>query len=950
MLNKVCKSFFKTANASLTIVAMLVSLVFPALTVVPQIAYADSVVLFEDGFESGDFSEWDSADSNWDVTGTDAHSGSKKTAVEGEGDEDGVLLRSQSTEGLENITLNYSYRVRKSLESGDHVYVEWSTDENFWITLADLTGLPASDDWVQSSHLILGLADQGGFQFRFRAVFDSKNDELLLDDVSLTGEGPEGRISGYKWNDLDGDGHWCNEEEYDAENCEEVEPGIEEWPMWINGSVIYTDENGYYEFAELYEGGYTVCEISSEGWSETYPPGFPEGFDVENAVGCGDEGLEPMGYDVEITDERTNYDELNFGNRQTSQEQGQIIVRKVTIPENTDQKFDFFLLDEFFDEYEDEFTLSGGEEEIFDVDEGTYTITETVPSGWDLTNIFCEYDDESVGESAPPNGETVTVEAGDMVTCTFTNTLTIGIITGYKFNDLNGDGEWYTYGNSQPNEPGIKDWTVALGRVGEPEEEGDLIPIEIIAMDLTGANGNFVIPVPEPGQYVLLEEQRVGWVPTTPSPVDSFFDIFTELDLDGEELPPFVTDSFFDVFVDLDGRVQYETNSVAVEEPWFGNFALVNITGFKWDDKNGDGVWQKENEENPGEPGLQDVSIALGRETGPAGQDGTIPIEIIAMNLTSIGGSFTISDVGPGRYKLFEENKSGWQATNPAPRIDSFFDITYDLASIAIGDPDFDLLRIGDPDFDLLRSSFFDVFVGLSGQNVNQSEAMHTIVTTIPSVPLEFGNHKLLVISEEAEAVVEQTSVTITWMTDFPGTSRVVYDTVSHPVLGSAPNYEYANSTAIFDESPKVTDHSVLVSGLTSGTTYFYRTISSASPESVGGEGSFSTGSSGGDGGSGGSSSSAGTGGGGSNNFAVGIRSNPSGGSTDGEVLGASAGSESEVLDAVIINNQIVILKARIEELKNKAIPLINALIIKLSAKLETLKADLALLIAGQSE
>jgi hypothetical protein len=106
---------------------------------------------------------------------------------------------------------------------------------------------------------------------------------------------------------------------------------------------------------------------------------------------------------------------------------------------------------------------------------------------------------------------------------------------------------------------------------------------------------------------------------------------------------------------------------------------------------------------------------------------------------------------------------------------------------------------------------------------------------------VDFGNHKLLVISQEAAAEIEQTSVIIQWATDFPGTSRVVYDTISRLALGSAPNYGYANSTAIFDASPKVTSHIVSLRGLTPGATYYYRTISSASPESVSGERSFFT-------------------------------------------------------------------------------------------------------------
>lgn len=90
------------------------------------------------------------------------------------------------------------------------------------------------------------------------------------------------------------------------------------------------------------------------------------------------------------------------------------------------------------------------------------------------------------------------------------------------------------------------------------------------------------------------------------------------------------------------------------------------------------------------------------------------------------------------------------------------------------------------------------------------------------------------VISAETGSVLSSTRVTITWTTDDPATSRVVYDTVSHPTLGAAPNYGYANST--IEDSAKVKSHSVLVSGLSSHTTYYYRTISHGSPETVSAE------------------------------------------------------------------------------------------------------------------
>jgi len=98
------------------------------------------------------------------------------------------------------------------------------------------------------------------------------------------------------------------------------------------------------------------------------------------------------------------------------------------------------------------------------------------------------------------------------------------------------------------------------------------------------------------------------------------------------------------------------------------------------------------------------------------------------------------------------------------------------------------------------------------------------------------------VVSGETAVGVSTTSFAVAWTTDKPTTSRVVYDTVSHPVLGAAPNYGYAFSTDTFDIDPKVTSHSVFLTGLTPGKTYYFRTISSGSPTTIGEERSVKTG------------------------------------------------------------------------------------------------------------
>jgi len=91
------------------------------------------------------------------------------------------------------------------------------------------------------------------------------------------------------------------------------------------------------------------------------------------------------------------------------------------------------------------------------------------------------------------------------------------------------------------------------------------------------------------------------------------------------------------------------------------------------------------------------------------------------------------------------------------------------------------------------------------------------------------------VISSQNAIGVTGGNIVVTWTTDRPTTSRVVYDTVSHPDLGTGDNYGYAFSTA--EDTNKVTSHSVTITGLGTGVIYYYRVISHGSPTAIGGEG-----------------------------------------------------------------------------------------------------------------
>ncbi|MFA6416192.1 MAG: PKD domain-containing protein [Candidatus Paceibacterota bacterium] len=75
---------------------------------------------------------------------------------------------------------------------------------------------------------------------------------------------------------------------------------------------------------------------------------------------------------------------------------------------------------------------------------------------------------------------------------------------------------------------------------------------------------------------------------------------------------------------------------------------------------------------------------------------------------------------------------------------------------------------------------------------------------------------------------VTTSSAIVRWTTNRAADSRVIYDTVSHPSITGAtsPNYGYANSTGTSDNTTKVTEHAVTVSGLAASTHYYFRVIS----------------------------------------------------------------------------------------------------------------------------
>ena len=120
---------------------------------------------------------------------------------------------------------------------------------------------------------------------------------------------------------------------------------------------------------------------------------------------------------------------------------------------------------------------------------GNYTLNETVQSGWELFT--------------PATGflwGNVTVGSVNVTNLNFTNRDLLGNISGYKWNDLNGNGML------DPGEPGVPGWTIGL----------DNSTVPYYAINITDQNGNFSFKNVPAGYYTLNETMEPCWRNTTP--------------------------------------------------------------------------------------------------------------------------------------------------------------------------------------------------------------------------------------------------------------------------------------------------------------------------------------------------------------------------------------------------------------------------------------------------
>ena len=420
-------------------------------------------------------------------------------------------------------------------------------------------------------------------------------------DVDITSGSDETRvflnalyrtISGFKYNDLNGNG------------LRDVgEPGLGGWTIYIDyppygldgGDVLTTtDGNGYYEFANLVPDTYRIAEDLKPGWVQTTPS---------------------LGYH----DADVHFDVTSTGNDFGNQMRGSITIVKDANPDSSqdftfnspDQLGTFSLDDDADNTLSNQITFS-------DLGSNNYTISEQGVTGWDLTNIQCDGDDNpdiNIQEGA------VIVHLdrpGEDISCTFTNTRDTGSMVVHKIIDVDGN----VLTTSDQSDGGSWEVTVT-GNGGDTNGATSLS---------TGSDGLATFNSLKTGYYNVSETEQDGF-----SLVGATCDTGSP---DGGTV--------YNVAVSKDTPTQCT----------FINTPNGTVHGFKWNDANTDDV------RDLGEDLLGNWTINIYKSNG-GGYNLVGSTQTDSDQASPHFGWYWFEHLFPGDYKVCEFLELGWNQSYP---------------------------------------------------------------------------------------------------------------------------------------------------------------------------------------------------------------------------------------------------------------------------------------------
>ena len=294
-------------------------------------------------------------------------------------------------------------------------------------------------------------------------------------------------------------------------------------------------------------------------------------------------------------------------------------------------------------------TISGwATTSVIQLESGAYDVNEASQSGWTLNSHSCVYNNQSIG-SPIANGEHVTLDAGDSVTCTFTNTKDVGsllkvhilkYLDGAKATAVSTGGYQFpmtsTWKTANLNGGATTSGAYVLGNNhgGAPDLYGaDTSAMQALAnyttSEVTGGSSQVVSSLNQctPGKYLLngYRTSSVSFAAAAAAPLVAVAPIFYGLSSD-----------YYVVVDNLKCPAVATTGS---------------ISGMKYNDLNRNG------KKEANEPGLAGwvIKLKLGNN-------------VIATTTTDINGNYSFNDLALGKYKVRETQKNGWKRMSKNPK------------------------------------------------------------------------------------------------------------------------------------------------------------------------------------------------------------------------------------------------------------------------------------------
>ncbi len=292
-------------------------------------------------------------------------------------------------------------------------------------------------------------------------------------------------------------------------------------------------------------------------------------------------------------------------------EGGKIIVEKLTtLPDQSQQAF------EFDSSWGDNFFLINDQS----IDSGwlapgSYSIEELTTSGWELTNTSCI---SSINDNE--TAESLELDAGETITCTFTNTRDTGSLTVYKV--IDEDGDLTTTGDQIM---GIN-WEFDVDGVSNDTSNPSSSKTDFL-------NGKIVFSELKTGTYDVKENVELGY------------------EIVGANCG--INNGSLDGYTMYSVDVSKDSNTICT----FYNTPNGVVHGYKWNDIDMDGLTDEE-------PLLSGWTINLykGNEEG---FDET-PLKSMDTDDTETHfGWYWFDHLFPGTYKVCEVQKEGWNQSYP---------------------------------------------------------------------------------------------------------------------------------------------------------------------------------------------------------------------------------------------------------------------------------------------